>query len=55
MPRALSSSKLNEVGANPNDSYGTYSTVGGNLGVPGQHNPFANSSQDQHNAYGANY
>lgn len=55
IPRALSSSRLNEVGVNQNDSYGTYSTVGGNLGVPGQHNPFANSTQDQNSAYGASY
>jgi hypothetical protein len=43
---------LNEVGVNPNDTYGTYSTVGGNLGVPGA-NPFA--AQDHQSGYGANY
>jgi hypothetical protein len=41
---------------NQNDSYGTYSTVGGNLGVPGS-NPFAGQQQQQqsNNGYGANY
>lgn len=44
---ALSSSRLNEVGTNQNESYGaTYSTVGGNLGVPGA-NPFAQQQQQQ--------
>jgi hypothetical protein len=56
IPRALSSSRLNEVGTNQSDSYGTYSTVGGNLGVPGS-NPFAAQQQQQlpNNGYGANY
>lgn len=55
MPRALSSSRLNEVGTNPNDTYGTYSTVGGNLSVPGPGNPFANATQDQNSGYANNY
>ena len=40
-----------------NESYGTYSTVGGNLGVPGQSNPFAQQQQQQQpsNGYGSNY
>lgn len=40
-----------------NESYGTYSTVGGNLGVPGQSNPFAQQLQQQQpsNGYGSNY
>lgn len=60
MPRALSSSRLNEIGQNnqQNDSYGTYQTVGGNLGVPGS-NPFAGQQPQQQqqptNGYGGNY
>ncbi|CAO1421849.1 unnamed protein product [Diamesa hyperborea] len=59
MPRALSSSRLNEIGQNnqQNDSYGTYQTVGGNLGVPGS-NPFAAQQPQQQqptNGYGGNY
>ena len=42
------------MGTNQNDSYGaTYSTVGGNLGVPGA-NPFAQQQQPT-NGYGSNY
>lgn len=54
---ALSSSRLNDMGSNQqNESYGTYSTVGGNLGVPGQSNPFAQQQQQQpSNGYGSNY
>lgn len=59
IPRALSSSRLNEVGTNQSESYGTYSTVGGNLGVPGA-NPFAAQQQQQqqqsnNGGYGASY
>lgn len=58
IPRALSSSRLNEVGVgvNPNETYGTYTTTGGNLGVPGS-NPFGAQQQQQQptNGYGANY
>jgi hypothetical protein len=39
---------------NQSESYGTYSTVGGNLGVPG-HNPFAQPQQQQTNGFGSNY
>jgi hypothetical protein len=51
---ALSSSRLNEMGTNQTDSYGaTYSTVGGNLGVPGA-NPFA-QPQVPTNGFGSSY
>lgn len=44
------------MGTNQNESYGaTYSTVGGNLGVPGA-NPFAQQQQQQHSTNGfSNY
>lgn len=55
IPRALSSSRLNEVGVNQSETYGTYTTAGGNLGIPGS-NPFAAQQQQQPtNGYGANY
>lgn len=52
IPRALSNTRLNEMNTNGtggfpaasapgSSSYGTYQTQGGNLGVPGSSNPFA--------------
>lgn len=54
IPRALSSTRLNEIGnQNADNGYGTYQTTGGALDVPGgaPRNPFA---APQNNSYGGN-
>ncbi|XP_055638815.1 major facilitator superfamily domain-containing protein 6 isoform X2 [Toxorhynchites rutilus septentrionalis] len=54
IPRALSSTRLNEIGnQNADNGYGTYQTTGGALDVPGgaARNPFA---APQNNSYGGN-
>lgn len=54
IPRALSSTRLNEIGQqNVDNGYGTYQTTGGALDVPGgaPKNPFG---APQGNVYGGN-